>query len=100
MCQYKAVTLVDSGSFEICVEWRFQARLARSANGYIRSAGPQAGPKIVVNQGRSMIPDCSMDWMTRFQCPRILRITHLEGLTDESRRKPAAANGAAIQGAT
>ncbi len=78
-------------------EFFFQALWANTENGNRLRAGPQAGPILVVNHGRSMIPFCSIDFCTFDQSPPIFRLTHLEGLTDESNLKPAAAKGAAIQ---
>ena len=91
---------VLSGSSVIETEFFFHAGFANNENGNKLKAGPQAGPIWVVSQGRSTTPDLSIASFTRFQSPPIFRLTHREGFTDESKRKPAAARGAAIQGAT
>jgi len=56
------VTSSFSGLSEIDIEFLLHALFAKSENGSRCNAGPQAGPKLVVNQGRSMIPHCIIEF--------------------------------------
>jgi hypothetical protein len=51
-----------SGLSEIDIEFLFHAPFANNENGKRCKAGPQAGPNLVVNHGRSMIPDCNIEF--------------------------------------